>query len=66
MTRLSLRYSIRQQTLEGLYDIIDERGTYYGEPAPYDKALKLMRVEQDFISARELEDMAVIGLMGGC
>lgn len=67
MTRLKLRYAPFQQSIEPLYEIYDQFGETYGEPQPYEAAFKAMSIEQAFITARELEDYAVAGMLtGGC
>lgn len=41
---LRLRYSLRKQGLEDLYDVYDaDTGDYIGDPLPYEQALKAKR-----------------------
>lgn len=66
MTRLSLRYVPFTQSLEPLYEIYDGKGGTYGEPRPYHLARADMIYRQSVFDAQELEDAAVIGMLGGC
>lgn len=65
MTRLRIQFVPFYPSLEPHYEVIDEDGTRYGEPKPYDAARKAMRQEQAFLEARELEDYATARMLMG-
>jgi hypothetical protein len=49
---LRVAYSIRRQTLEGLYDVIDkDTEEFIGEPLPHHEALAAKRRAEDIYSA---------------
>jgi hypothetical protein len=52
---LRLRYSIRRQTHEGLYDVIDADTEEYAcdEPMPYEEALIAKKNAENLLTATE-------------
>jgi hypothetical protein len=65
MTRLKLRFVPFTKSLEPLYEVYDDKGHTYCEPKPWDQADEERKTQQAFVDARELEDAAVIGMLGG-
>jgi hypothetical protein len=56
---LRVAYSIRRQTLEGLYDVIDkDTEEFIGEPLPWDEAQSAKRrAETIFATAKALASL---------